>query len=391
MGLLSSLVKWGHTRHYNAGILHFNRGEFARAVECFEAVLEEVRDPNDPDHCLARVHAAEARGNLGLAHFHAGDYVRAEAEFTRALEENPTFPDLRYYRARIFERSGRIDEAIDDLERALDEHPHYLEGHLLLAVCLGLQGDRDRSARELAEALELGFDAPEWVTPAVVRDWTGEQWRRLLPGGAEKAGEAGDARPLDRALARQQAGDLEGANRRSRPRGLRETGLRRLALPLRGTALRGGPGRGGDGPPEGGAGAEPALPRGPPARGATRTRARQRGRGRGPRRSRARGAPAVSRPALLARARPLPRRRPGGRGGRAGTRRGHEPPVRAREPAAGAGVPRPRAPGRRPAGAAARPDAGPRSAAERPARRPAPDGGGRPRRRRGGDPAHAWP
>lgn len=103
-------------------------------------MLREVRDPNDPDHCLARVHAAEARGNLGLAHFHAGDYARAEAEFTRALEENPTFPDLRYYRARIYERSGRVNEAIADLELALADHPHYVEAHLLLAVCLGLRG-----------------------------------------------------------------------------------------------------------------------------------------------------------------------------------------------------------------------------------------------------------
>ena len=39
MAFLSSLMKWGHTRHYNAGILHFNRGEFARAAEAFEAVL----------------------------------------------------------------------------------------------------------------------------------------------------------------------------------------------------------------------------------------------------------------------------------------------------------------------------------------------------------------
>ena len=125
MAFLSSLVRWGHARRYNDGILHFNRGEFERAAECFEAVLEEVRDPDDPDHCLARVHAAEARAHLGLACVHATDFARAEAQFTRALEENPTFPDLRYQRARIYERSGRTDEAIADLERALDEHPRW--------------------------------------------------------------------------------------------------------------------------------------------------------------------------------------------------------------------------------------------------------------------------
>ncbi|MFM8558109.1 MAG: tetratricopeptide repeat protein, partial [bacterium] len=208
MAFLSSLVKWGHNRRYNEGILHFNRGEFERAAECFERVLREVPDPNDPDHCLALVHAAEARANLGLAYQQSGDHARAEAEFTRALEENPTVPDLRYQRARLYERSGRVDEAIADLERALDEHPHYMEAHLLLAVCLGARGERERSAGELAEALALGLDAPDWVTPEVAREWTGEQWRRLLPGGGDAAARRG---PLDEALARQQAGDLDGA------------------------------------------------------------------------------------------------------------------------------------------------------------------------------------
>src|SRR5262245_266615 len=118
---------------------------------------------------------------------------------------------MRYQRARIFERSGRTDEAIADLRRALDEHPHYVEAHLLLAVCLGRQGDRERSSAALAEALELGLDVPAWVTPDVSREWTGEEWRRLLPADPGQAGPAAPAGPLDHALAREQAGDLEGA------------------------------------------------------------------------------------------------------------------------------------------------------------------------------------
>ena len=208
MPFLSSLVKWGHTRGYNAGILYFNKGEFERAAEAFESVLREVRDPNDPDVCLARVQAAEARANLGLAFFHAGQFARAEEEFTRALEENPTYPDLRYYRARIYERGGRLDDAIADLERALAEHPHYVEGHLLLAVCLGQRGETEKSSAALEEALQLGLEAPDWVTPGVVREWTSEQWRRLLPAVSARTAAA---QPLDSALERQQAGDSAGA------------------------------------------------------------------------------------------------------------------------------------------------------------------------------------
>src|SRR5262249_50835329 len=129
VSFISALLKWGHHPQYNRGMLHFNRGEYEHAAGCFETVLAEVRDPNDPDRSLALCYAAEARAHLGLAFFHAGQYGRAEEQFTRALEENPTFPDLRYFRARIFERSGRIDAAVEDLERAIGEHPRYLEAH----------------------------------------------------------------------------------------------------------------------------------------------------------------------------------------------------------------------------------------------------------------------
>jgi tetratricopeptide (TPR) repeat protein len=188
-------------------VLLFNRGEFERAAESFEAVLREVRDPNDPDHCLARVQAAEARANLGLAFFHAGDFTRAEREFGLALEEHPTFPDLRYYRARIRERSGRLAEAVADLEQAVNEQPHYLEAHLLLAVCRGQLGERERSAAALQAALELGWAPPAGLDPAAAAQWSGEAWRQLLaPGPAANA-----SGPLHAALQRHAEGDLSGA------------------------------------------------------------------------------------------------------------------------------------------------------------------------------------
>jgi tetratricopeptide (TPR) repeat protein len=154
--VFTNLLKWGHNRHYNRGMVHFNRGEFGEAASEFEAVLGEVRDPSNPDHSLALCYAAEARANLGLAFFHAGRYAKAEEQFSKALEENPTFPDLRYYRARIFQRSGRLKEAVADLERALGEHPRYVEALLLMAVCHSQLDDREGSVQALNQALTLG-------------------------------------------------------------------------------------------------------------------------------------------------------------------------------------------------------------------------------------------
>ncbi|MBI1798753.1 MAG: tetratricopeptide repeat protein, partial [Candidatus Eisenbacteria bacterium] len=168
MSLISALLRWGHNPHYRRGMLHFNRGEFERAADGFERVLGEVHDPHDPDRGLARCYAAEARAKLGLAFFHAGDYGRAETEFMRAPSENPGFPDLRYYRARIYERSGRVAEAIADLEQALAEQPRYVEALLLLAVCRAQDHDLSGSERALERALALGFELPAGLKPAQV-------------------------------------------------------------------------------------------------------------------------------------------------------------------------------------------------------------------------------
>ncbi|MEK7331127.1 MAG: tetratricopeptide repeat protein, partial [Candidatus Eisenbacteria bacterium] len=173
-------------------------------------MLAEVRDPSDPDYRLAAVHAAQARAHLGLAFFHAGDYARAEREFSGALSENPSFPDLRYFRARIFERSGRLAEAVEDLGRALADHPRDVEAHLLLAVCLGQLGEGTRSAAALERALGLGFDLPAGLSPARAAEWGIADWQRLVPELLRDT-PAGVPDAVQEALERYQAGDLAAA------------------------------------------------------------------------------------------------------------------------------------------------------------------------------------
>jgi tetratricopeptide (TPR) repeat protein len=130
--------------------------------------LAEVRDPSDPDHRRASVHAAWARAGLGLACFHAGDYARAQREFSRALSGEPGMPKLRYCRARVFERSGLLAEAVDDLEQALVDHPGDVEAHLLLAVCFGQLGEGKRASAALDRALDLSISLPAGGPPARV-------------------------------------------------------------------------------------------------------------------------------------------------------------------------------------------------------------------------------
>jgi tetratricopeptide (TPR) repeat protein len=210
--VFTNLLKWGHNRHYNRGMVHFNRGEYAQAAAEFEAVLGEVRDSSNPDHSLALCYAAEARANLGLAFFHAGQYAKAEEQFSKALEENPTFPDLRYFRARIFQRSGRLQEAVSELERALAEHPRYVEALLLLAVCRSQLDDREGSVRALNQALALGVELPAGLVASRAPEWAATDWQGLLAIPTRDSGAAApSAAHLDRALERYHAGDLAGS------------------------------------------------------------------------------------------------------------------------------------------------------------------------------------
>jgi len=212
VAFLSGFARWGHHPLYVQGIRHFTRGEFARAVECFDGVLREIRDPDHPDVALATVHLAQARANLGLACFHAGDFAGAEQAFTCVLEGQPGYAELRVLRARIYERSGRLIEAVADLGRALEDHPRNVEAHLLLAVCLGQMGDGAGSAAALEQAQALGFDLPSGLSAGRAAQWGVADWQRLVP---ELLGAPADAaRGEDRAhqaLARHQLGDIDGA------------------------------------------------------------------------------------------------------------------------------------------------------------------------------------
>ena len=205
--MFSNLLKWGHNRHYNRGMVHFNRGEYGQAAAEFESALGEVRDPSEPDHSLALCYAAEARGNLGLAFFHAGQYAKAEEQFAKALEENPTFPDLRYYLARIYQRSGRLKKAIAELDQGLRDPPGLQQQPRQAAVQVGVAGLPGH------RQLELGDRARE--VPRVVALQRPVQVGDLRRGGRGAARQHGQqplpvrGSPLRGTRGRQPLGQLD--------------------------------------------------------------------------------------------------------------------------------------------------------------------------------------
>jgi tetratricopeptide (TPR) repeat protein len=166
----SGLRGLGRNRHYNRGIVHYNRGEYEEAAAAFEKALESIGDVEDPDFSLGAFYAAEARTNLALACLHAGDLGAAERHLRRAIERNPDYADLRVHLATVLERRGHLEGARDECLVALEQNPQYIGARLLLAVCAARLGEAGAAREALKSVVAQGYELPAGV---VVEPWNG--------------------------------------------------------------------------------------------------------------------------------------------------------------------------------------------------------------------------
>lgn len=100
-----------------AGIYHLMDDE-EKVAEEHQQEIETAQDclaknPKDV-HCLARL--AEAYNGLGR-------YAEAETFADQAIQLDPEYADAFYIRARIYENSGRMEKAVQDLSRAKQLYP----------------------------------------------------------------------------------------------------------------------------------------------------------------------------------------------------------------------------------------------------------------------------
>jgi tetratricopeptide (TPR) repeat protein len=131
---------------YHRGNARLAQGKFEEALEDFTRVAE--RDPR---------HAGAYAGRGLVYHRHRGDLERAEAEYCRALVADPALSSALVNRASLYRESGRLDEAEQDLRRALslraDADALQALGRLLLE-----RGDRERAADAFRRSLEICRD-----------------------------------------------------------------------------------------------------------------------------------------------------------------------------------------------------------------------------------------
>jgi len=153
VSILSRIFPRWRSESYALGIAYFNRREFEQAVQQFETVLREIRDPSNPEVELARFYAAEAHTKIGMSSFPTGDFPRARREFEHAIRVEGNFPDLYYFLGVLAVRDERIDEALLFLDRALELNPNFLEAlacRALIAESLNETVQADEDLRRVA-------------------------------------------------------------------------------------------------------------------------------------------------------------------------------------------------------------------------------------------------
>ncbi len=165
--------------HYDLGLAYFNAGNFGQAVPELAKAVE--LNPSDPVHHNALGMAlmfnrrldeairafeealrvderfSEARNNLASAYMFKGDLERAQSLFLEVLKD-PFYPTphfVHFNLAKISERQGRLDEAVQQYKRALDIQRDYVDAHNSLGLLYLRQGKTDLAIKELTEATRL--------------------------------------------------------------------------------------------------------------------------------------------------------------------------------------------------------------------------------------------
>jgi Tfp pilus assembly protein PilF len=102
-----------------------------------------------------------ANYNLGYAYYRIGKYPEAESHLQRAIQIDDGDPDQFIFLARAQMEQGKLTQAVQSAERALQRGPQSPGYHFVLAKILEASGERDRAILEYkTEALYHPGSAP---------------------------------------------------------------------------------------------------------------------------------------------------------------------------------------------------------------------------------------
>ncbi len=131
--------------HYDRGVVYASLGERQSAQADFDAAI------------ALRPHYSEAYSARAQIRLDGHDPDGALADLTALLAFDPTFPDLHYHLARVYEAKGYPDKAMSEYDAAIAAAPsaHAYEGRGVLNLRAGRQA---RAIDDLDAAIHLKPD-----------------------------------------------------------------------------------------------------------------------------------------------------------------------------------------------------------------------------------------
>ena len=163
--------------HINRGIRHDEHGRHELAIKEFLAA-ENV----DGENVENLAHLATAYGALGrfgeadvvidrairldpmnvqvrvgeaIILFRKGLYAAAEAQLKGICKQNPSHGPAHFYRGEALNRLGRVDEALQTMERAIELQPRNWRAYHTLGMLFDRKDERGRASEMYRQAREL--------------------------------------------------------------------------------------------------------------------------------------------------------------------------------------------------------------------------------------------
>jgi protein O-mannosyl-transferase len=145
---------WSHS---NMGAYLQEKGRLPEAIEQDEITLRLSTDP----FMLALTHA-----NLGSAYRDLGIESAALENYNEAIKINPNQFNAYFGRGELFEKQGKLADAIRDFSKSLDLQPT-AQGYLVLGQALAQAGRGDEAHTAFEQAIKISPNSKEAQQAAV--------------------------------------------------------------------------------------------------------------------------------------------------------------------------------------------------------------------------------
>ena len=118
-------------------------GRYSEAIPALRKAVQLIPD------------SAPAQYELGLALFETGAWKESAPCFEFVSNKRPNFPDAQYSLAAVYARIQRVPEAMDLLEKVLQASPDHFRANLLRGRILSLENFPDQALPNLQKAVEI--------------------------------------------------------------------------------------------------------------------------------------------------------------------------------------------------------------------------------------------